>query len=186
VQLNGQPYAVIGVMPPGFQFAPFWTANSEIWAPLDLQARAAGREDSSLRIFGRRRKDVSLSAARAEIAAITAVLERDFPGTNRGVTVTPLHEGSSIFSPRCWCCSAPSARPSHRLRERRQHAARALLRTPARNRLRAAPGAGRAPDDPPAADRVARPRGARRRGRAAFGAWSLKALVALAPRRSRA
>src|SRR5262249_4678124 len=33
VTLNGEAYAVIGVMPPGFGFAPFWATNSEMWAP---------------------------------------------------------------------------------------------------------------------------------------------------------
>ncbi|HEY3169466.1 MAG TPA: ABC transporter permease [Thermoanaerobaculia bacterium] len=92
ITLNGEPYAVIGVMPPGFIFAPFWSTGSEMWAPLDLRARAASRESSSLRVFARLKKDVQLAAARQEMAAITATLEREFPGTNRDVQVIPLQE----------------------------------------------------------------------------------------------
>ncbi len=92
ITLDGEPYTVVGVMPPSFQFAPFWATNAEIWAPLDLMPRASSRTSSSLRIFARLRGGVSLDAARREIAAITAGLEREFPGTNRHVAVTPLLE----------------------------------------------------------------------------------------------
>jgi len=92
VMLNGEAYAVIGVMPPGFVFAPFWATESELWAPLDLRARAASRESASLRVFARLKKGVSLAAARQEMASITAALEREFPGTNRDVQVIALQE----------------------------------------------------------------------------------------------
>ena len=92
IPLNGEPYTVIGVMPAGFAFAPFWATDAEMAAPLDLTSRSSSREGSSLRVFARRRKGVSLEAARQEMAGITASLERDFPGTNRDVRVTGLQE----------------------------------------------------------------------------------------------
>ena len=92
IPLNGEPYEVVGVMPPGFVFAPFWATDSEIWAPLNLQERAIEREAQSLRLFARLGNGVSLEAARREIGEITAALEREFPGTNRDVLVTPLQE----------------------------------------------------------------------------------------------
>ncbi len=92
IPLNGEPYTVVGVMPPGFVFAPFWATQSEIWVPLDLRERANNREGESLRVFARLRDGVSLAAAREEVAAITAALEREFPGTNRDVRVVPLLE----------------------------------------------------------------------------------------------
>src|SRR5262249_15407721 len=36
IELDGKPYTVIGVMPPGFKFAPFWATKAELWAPLAL------------------------------------------------------------------------------------------------------------------------------------------------------
>ncbi|HEY7112574.1 MAG TPA: ABC transporter permease [Thermoanaerobaculia bacterium] len=92
IALNGEPYTVVGVMPPGFVFAPFWATQSEMWAPLDLAGRANNREGQSLRVFARLRDGVTLAAARQEIAAITASLEREFPGTNRDVRVVTLLE----------------------------------------------------------------------------------------------
>lgn len=92
VALDGEPYAVIGVMPKEFQFAPFWATHAELWAPLPLADRATDRGDNTLRVFARLAPGVTLAQARAEVATITARLEREFPGTNGGVTVTPLKD----------------------------------------------------------------------------------------------
>jgi predicted permease len=92
VTLNGEPYTVLGVLPAGFQFAPFWHTDAELWAPLDLRPRASSRESSSLRVFGRLKDGVSLETARHEVAAVTAALEREFPGTNRDVRVEGLRD----------------------------------------------------------------------------------------------
>jgi len=92
ITLDGEPYTVVGVMPPSFRFAPFWATQAQIWAPLDLTPRATNRTGSSLRIFARLKPGVTLEAARRELATITAELDREFPGTNRDMTVTPLLE----------------------------------------------------------------------------------------------
>ena len=92
ISLDGEPYTVVGVMPPGFRFAPFWATQAELWAPLDLAPRSARRDASSLRVFARLKRGQSLAAARQEVGAITGALEREFPGTNREVRVVPLQE----------------------------------------------------------------------------------------------
>jgi putative ABC transport system permease protein len=89
LSLNGQICTVVGVMPRTFQFAPFWATKAELWAPLPLRP---SRDAESLRIFARLRDGVTLTQARADVAAVTAQLERDFPGPNRDVVVTPLQE----------------------------------------------------------------------------------------------
>ena len=90
--LDGTSYAIVGVMPPSFHFAPFWITKAELWAPLSLQARAQNRGGSSLRVFARLKPQVPLSQARAEMATITARLEQTYPGTNTDIVVTPLKE----------------------------------------------------------------------------------------------
>ncbi len=92
IHLNGEAYTVVGVMPPGFEFPPFWATGTELWAPLALNERAASRDGQSLRLFARLKPGVPLPGARAEMASITARLERQYPGSNRDVTVTPLDE----------------------------------------------------------------------------------------------
>ncbi len=92
ITLDGQQYAVLGVMPRTFKFAPFWATRAEMWVPNAFGDRIHSREGNSLRIFARLKRDVALSEARAEIATITARLEQKFPGTNRDVMVTPLKQ----------------------------------------------------------------------------------------------
>jgi predicted permease len=92
ITLDGREYRVVGVMPQGFDYPLFWAHGVQLWAPLALGARSASREGQSLRVLARLGRDVSLSRARAEMSALAAALEREYPGTNRDVTVTPLRD----------------------------------------------------------------------------------------------
>jgi putative ABC transport system permease protein len=92
VTLQGEKYTVVGVMPQGFRFAPFWNTQAEIWAPLALGNRITSREGQSLRIFARLKPQSSLPAAQIQMATITQRLEQQFPGTNRNVTVQLLKD----------------------------------------------------------------------------------------------
>ena len=90
--LNGEAYTIVGVMPPGFRFAPFWATRTELWVPDGLGERAQNRGGNSLRVFARLKPGFSLAQARSETKSITARLEQQYPGTNRRVLVTPLKE----------------------------------------------------------------------------------------------
>jgi len=90
IEFNAEPYTIVGVMPPEFRFAPFWATRAEVWSPLPLNPN--DRVVNSKRIFARLKPGVSLDQARAEMATIAARLEKQFPGTNRNVVVTPLKE----------------------------------------------------------------------------------------------
>jgi predicted permease len=92
MRLDGEPYTVVGVMPPRFVFAPFWATESELWAPLPLDGRRDSRGGNSLRLFARLKPGVDAAAAQADVDVVTARLEQAFPGTNRGVQVVPLKE----------------------------------------------------------------------------------------------
>jgi putative ABC transport system permease protein len=90
IDLNGTPYTIVGVMPEGFEFAPFWATDRDVWSTTSLAGRTTSRGGRSLRVFARLAPGVTLRQARAEVAAITARLEQAYPATNRNVTVTPL------------------------------------------------------------------------------------------------
>jgi putative ABC transport system permease protein len=90
VSFDGNPYTIIGVMPQSFQFAPFWATHAEVFVALPLNASAGNRGGQSLRAFARLRPGVTLQQAQADLAAVTARLEQQFPGTNRNVTVQSL------------------------------------------------------------------------------------------------
>jgi putative ABC transport system permease protein len=55
VRVGDRAFTVIGVMPPQFQFAPFWQTQAEMWTPLVLADRNRLHERSgrSLRVLGR-------------------------------------------------------------------------------------------------------------------------------------
>jgi len=90
IEFNAEPYTVIGVMPAGFRFAPFWVTRAEVWSPLPLNP--SDRIVNSKRIFARLKPGVSLAQTQAEMTTIAARLEKEFPGTNRDIVVTALKE----------------------------------------------------------------------------------------------
>jgi putative ABC transport system permease protein len=77
MDIGGQPYTVVGVMPPDFE-APrfFWLGNQELWLPFAPTAanRSWGR---FLIVIARLRHDVSMEQARAEMTTIAARRARE-------------------------------------------------------------------------------------------------------------
>ncbi|HXW04376.1 MAG TPA: ABC transporter permease [Vicinamibacterales bacterium] len=92
LSIDGRPYVIVGVMPAGFRFAPFWQTRAEMWAPLSLAERRDDRGGRSLRMFGRLKEGVTPGEAQAEMSTLAAQLERAYPQTNTGaaITVRPL------------------------------------------------------------------------------------------------
>ncbi len=94
VSVDRIPYTVIGVMPPDFRFAPFWSTRAQMWSPLDLDRRLHDRGGRSLRVFARLLPGVTLAQAQAQMDAIARRLAQLYPETNAklGITVVPLRE----------------------------------------------------------------------------------------------
>ena len=92
MRLDGEGYSVVGVMPVTFKFAPFWAVHAELWAPDTFGPTIYERGGNHLRVFARLRPGVTLAEARADMAAVTGRLEKQYPATNRNVVVRPLKE----------------------------------------------------------------------------------------------
>ena len=90
LSLNGVPHTIIGVMPPSFQFAPYWATNAEMWAPLVLDARRNDRSGSSLRVFARLKDDVSAEQARADLASIVTGVDDAHAAWAKKLAIVPL------------------------------------------------------------------------------------------------
>jgi predicted permease len=94
--LNGAAYRVVGVMPAGFHFPPFWAEKAEVWTPLVFSpAHINDRGFRSLRVFARLRDGVTLEQARSEMNTIASRLQQAFPesyGVDSGARVVPLAE----------------------------------------------------------------------------------------------
>ena len=102
VTINGRPFAVAGVTPPGFTgaMAPldasFWVPwNSPGFAPTADQLQH--RSGLSAHLIGRMRSGVSLGAVQADLSRVADRLARDYPDTNRGTAVTAYR--AAIMSP---------------------------------------------------------------------------------------
>jgi putative ABC transport system permease protein len=94
ITLSGESYVVVGVMPPQFQFPPFWATRAEMWTPLDLRSRVTDRRGGSLRVFARLKPGVALRQAQAEIDAMNKQLALAYPEADTGlnIRVEPLNE----------------------------------------------------------------------------------------------
>jgi putative ABC transport system permease protein len=80
VNLNGAPYEVIGVMPPGFHFP---SRDVQVWTHLVLREQDfADRDDNYLEGIGRLKPGVTMDQARADLTVAAERLARDYPETN--------------------------------------------------------------------------------------------------------
>ncbi len=92
VQLNGEPYTIIGVMPPGFDFP---NMSTEVWAPLALDLSKYQRGTAFLQTVARLKPGVTLEQAQADVQNIAQRLGKEFPDLGRddfSVKVKSLHE----------------------------------------------------------------------------------------------
>jgi putative ABC transport system permease protein len=91
IVLNGQAFTVVGIVPSSFTFF----AGTDVWMPITYYPNAVGltRKDHSMAVLARLKPDVTLAAARAEMAAIGARLAQQYPDENggTGVHVESLH-----------------------------------------------------------------------------------------------
>ena len=93
VTLNTEPSVIIGVLPQNFSFAPVEPAD--FWMPLDPSGPCESRRGChDLFGVGRLKDGASFEQASANIAAIAATLERQYPDSNRGQgsMVVPLSD----------------------------------------------------------------------------------------------
>jgi putative ABC transport system permease protein len=92
ILVNGAAASIIGVMPERSGFP----STAQVWLPLwQTPGLAMQKRDAwTLRVFGRVRDGVTVSAARAEIESIADRLSRDHPETNTRVRarVVPINE----------------------------------------------------------------------------------------------
>lgn len=89
--LEGQPYTVVGVLPPHFHF----TEKRELMVPYIISEGEKRRRSAAyLSAFARLKPGVSLEQARSDMNAIATQLAQEYPQTNENVatTLVPLTE----------------------------------------------------------------------------------------------
>jgi len=91
LHLDGMTYEVVGVMPPGFRFM----FDTDLWIVIDRDCPIDEQRDShSLWAVGRLKKGVSLEQAQGDVDAVAAILENEYPETNKekGLRLYPLRD----------------------------------------------------------------------------------------------
>lgn len=91
IDLDGERYRVIGVMPPGVDVP----LDTDLYLPLVFDFDVAGARGAHyLSVIGRLASGVDVPEAFAELDAIARRLEAEYPDTNTGagIELVPLHE----------------------------------------------------------------------------------------------
>lgn len=97
IRLGGRPVTVVGIMPASFDF-PFGT---ELWMPLALTPQQISRRDTRyLYALGCLKPGFSVAQAQAEMLTVGERIEREYPQTNKGlsVQVIPLRDLQGDFT----------------------------------------------------------------------------------------
>ncbi len=90
LRLNGEPYEVIGVMPPRF---PFPRDTTSVWVPMSFRKSDRVRDAHSFFVAGRLKDDVTFDQARAEIQGIGRAVAAEHPeNEGEGATLTRMSD----------------------------------------------------------------------------------------------
>jgi putative ABC transport system permease protein len=95
VNLNGESYSVIGVMPPGIELPGFGNWKDQLWVPIAFTSEEAhSRGNHYLEVIARMKPGVTVKQARVEMETIAARLAQQYPEENKRIScvVNPLHE----------------------------------------------------------------------------------------------
>ena len=94
IQLNGEKYVVVGIMPAGFQFID---PEVRMWVPLAFTPEdLTARNSHYLTVVARLKSGVTLASAQADMNAVMRRIAQDHPAETidgkLGVVVIPLHD----------------------------------------------------------------------------------------------
>lgn len=91
VNIQGTPYAVLGVMPESFSFLD---RTVDLWTPVGFTQASRTPRGRSLTVVGRMKPGVAVAQAQQDMTRVHAELVRKFPGFNTGWTasVVPLRD----------------------------------------------------------------------------------------------
>jgi putative ABC transport system permease protein len=83
VNIQGTPYTVLGVMPPGFSFLD---KTVDLWVPVGFTAASRTPRGRSMTVVARLRPGVSFERAQQDMTRVSAELTAMFPNFNTGWT----------------------------------------------------------------------------------------------------
>ncbi|PZR72688.1 MAG: ABC transporter permease [Chthoniobacterales bacterium] len=95
IQLNGEPYTVVGVAPLGFGVA----SRVDAWMPMAFEPKEVSNDARGghyLNVVGRLKPGVTVAQAEAELKVLAAQLAQQYPDSNKGwgIFMMPLQDFS--------------------------------------------------------------------------------------------
>jgi predicted permease len=102
ININGQPFTVVGVAPRGFIGTRLFTFIPDVWIPVTMQQTVApdsgnymeGRDNRWLELRGRLKPGVSEQQATAALNVVARRLAAEYPQTNKDVQVNIVPGGT--------------------------------------------------------------------------------------------
>jgi putative ABC transport system permease protein len=87
LELNGEPYTIVGVMPPGFVFPHAnempgsfeFPREAQLWVPLALPATSAAADPNELAVIGRLKASVSIQEVQSEMDVFAKREDQEYP-----------------------------------------------------------------------------------------------------------
>ncbi|HEX9003975.1 MAG TPA: ABC transporter permease, partial [Blastocatellia bacterium] len=94
--LDAKPYTVIGILPPWLKYPGLMMpqTGADIWIPYLVSPSQNQRGFANLRLVGKLKPGVTLTAAQTDVDLVARRLEQQYPqdNTNLGIGVVPLQE----------------------------------------------------------------------------------------------
>ena len=90
IRLNGEPFVVLGVMPPDFNYP---SPEAAVWLPASLLGAddvGSGREARWMDVVARAKPGVTPAQVRADVEKLEARLAEAYPGSNAGWTAADV------------------------------------------------------------------------------------------------
>ena len=88
ITYNGEPWTVVGVLPPWFDFYGRTNINNDLFVPLGRVSTWGFMEDRNshtVQVIARLKPNVSIQQAQSELSAVSARLAAQYPASNTGV-----------------------------------------------------------------------------------------------------
>ena len=95
IQLNGEPYTVVGVAPVGFGL----TSKVDVWMPMAFKPDETANDARGghyINVVGRLRPGVTFAQAKAELEVLASQLAKQYPDSNKGwgIFMMPMQDYS--------------------------------------------------------------------------------------------
>ncbi|MCI0339294.1 MAG: ABC transporter permease [Acidobacteria bacterium] len=95
ISLDGRPFTVVGVMPPGFGVLPPDAQSPkeiDLWAPIAVDYKQMSRGSHFLRVIAKLKPGVTIEQARADMDVVAERMDQEFyQNFGFAVTVVPFH-----------------------------------------------------------------------------------------------